>query len=239
MGRLRALPANAMIVCRIANVEEPPKNGSETSGEEGQYTFVTGCGKYAQRLIGGQDVVKQSNRGKAVILGIFAMALLLSGYAWWHQFQKSRRCREFLGTNAVQLIRLAPQVELLRLEQISGFASDSNRPQGTLRIGSETVLISQHVEITGTPGLLHARHALLQDVNYRWDASQSDCVSQWSFALRFVQDGEDVIIAFDTQCNRIGLTGTERTGPFLPELMQTFAEKSDEWEKGALAEAGR
>jgi hypothetical protein len=187
----------------------------------------------------GQDIVNQSNRGKAVIVGIILLALLLSGYSWWHQFQKSRRCREFLGTEAAQLIRLAPQVVLLRLEQESAVAGSSNRPKGILRIGGDTVLVSQHVEITGTPGLSHARHALLQDVNYQWDASQSDCVSQWSFALRFAQDGEDVIIAFDTQCNRIGLNGAERTGPFVPERMRTFAEKSDEWETRALTEDGR
>jgi len=183
--------------------------------------------------------VNQSNRGKAVIAGIFLMALLLSGYAWWYQFQQGRRCREFLGTEAVRLIQLAPQVELLRLEQKSAGTDTSHRPEGILRIGGTTVLVSQHVEITGTPGLVHARHALLQDLNYQWDASPSDCVSRWSFALRFSQHGEDVIIAFDTQCNRIGLNGTERTGPFVPELMRTFADKSDEWEARADAEDGR
>jgi hypothetical protein len=183
--------------------------------------------------------VKQSNRGKAVIVGIFVVALLLSSYAWWHQFHQGRRCREFFGTKAVQLIRLAPEVELLRLEKKSATASDSSPPLGILRIGSDTVLISRHVDITETPGLLHARHALLQDLNYQWDTTHADCVSQWSFALRFVEDREDVIIAFDTQCNRIGLNGIERTGPILPELMRTFAKKSDEWEKGSLGENGR
>ena len=183
--------------------------------------------------------MKQSNRGKAVIVGIFAVALLLSSYAWWHQFQQGRRCRELFGTKAVQLIRLAPQVELLRLEQKSALASHLNPPEGTLRIAGDTVLISQHVEITGTSGLLHARHALLQDINYQWDASRSDCTSHWSFALRFSQNGEDVIIAFDTKCNRVGLNGSENTGPLLPELMQTFDDKSDEWESRVLGDDGR
>ena len=122
-------------------------------------------------------------------------------------------------------------MDLLRLAQKSALADDSSGPKVILRIGNDTVLISQHMEITGTPGLLHARHALLQDMNYRWDAAESDCVSEWSFALRFSRDGEDVIIAFDTQCNRVGLNGTERTGPFMPDLMRTFSQKSDEWEK--------
>jgi len=178
--------------------------------------------------------VKQSNRGKAVIVGIFVVALLMSGYAWWHQFQQSRRCRDFFGTRAVQLIRLAPKVELLRLEQKSALSSDSQPPEGILRIGNDTVLISRHVEITGTAGLLHARHALLQDMNYQWDTSRSDCTSQWSFALRFSQNGEDVTLAFDTECNRVALNGTDRTGPLLPELMGTFAKKSGEWESRVL-----
>ena len=174
-----------------------------------------------------------SNRGKGVIVGIFLLALVLSGYAWWHQFQQSPRCREFLGTEAVQLIRLAPRVDLLRLEQKSTGNDDYNPPEGILQICDTTVLVTQRVEITTVPGLLHARHALLQDVNYQWDAPPTDCVSKWSFALRFELDGEDVILAFDTQCNRIGLNGSERTGPFVPKLMRTFAEKSVEWETRA------
>lgn len=181
----------------------------------------------------GQALVRQSNRGKAVIAGIFLLALVLSGYAWWHQYQQGRRCREFLGNTAVKLIRLAPRVELLRLEPFSADLGDSAQPAGILRIGGATVLISQQAEITSVPGLLHARHALLQDLNYQWDAPPRDCASQWTFALRFEQDGEHALIAFDPHCNRIGLDGTEQTAPLVPELMVTFAEKSAEWEERA------
>lgn len=177
--------------------------------------------------------MNQSNRGKAVIVGIFLLAVVLSGYAWWHQFQQGPRCREFLGTEAVQLIRLAPRVDLLRLAETPADGGDSRPPEGILRIGETTLLVTDRVDITKVPGLLHARHALLQDVNYQWDAPATGCVSQWSFALRFSQGGQDVMIAFDTRCNRIGLNGTERTGPFVPQLMSTFATKSVEWEARA------
>jgi len=183
-------------------------------------------------------LAQQSSRGKAVIVGIFLLALVLSGYAWWHQYWAGRRCHLFLGTEAVKLLRLAPHVELLRLEPestVAGNPSAGNpsQPEGILRIGGATVLIASRVDITGVPGLLHARHALLQDVNYRWDAAPTGCDGQWSFALRFAQGAESVIVAFDPGCNRIGLEGTDRIEPFLPELMRTFAEKSVEWETRA------
>lgn len=178
-------------------------------------------------------MANQSNRGKTVIAGIFLLALVLSGYAWWHQFQQSRRCRQFLGTETVKLVRLASRVDLLRLEEQAAATGQAIQPAGILRIGGATVLIATRVDITGVPGLLHARHALLQDLNYQWDAPPTDCASQWSLALRFEQDGEAVIVAFDPQCNRIGLDGTDRTERILPELMRAFADKSVEWERRA------
>lgn len=187
----------------------------------------------ANAQLEGQALANQSNRGKAVIAGIFLLALVLSGYAWWHQFQQSRRCRQFLGTETVKLIRLAPRVDLLRLEPRAAAAGSATQPAGILRIGGATLLIAKRVEITRVPGLLHARHALLQDPNYQWDAPPTDCLSQWSLALRFEQDGEAVIVAFDPHCNRIGLDGTDRTERILPELMRTFADKSVEWETRA------
>ncbi len=177
--------------------------------------------------------MKQSNRGKGVIVGIFLLALVLSGYAWWHQFQQGPRCRDFLGTEAVQLVRLAPRVELLRFDQDLASAEGSPAPEDVLQIAGTTLHVTRRANITKVPGLLHARHALLQDVNYQWDAAATPCLSQWSFGLRFSNNGEDVIVAFDPQCNRIGLKGAADTAPFIPELMSTFATKSVEWETRA------
>jgi len=186
-----------------------------------------------------ENLLNRTNRGKAVIMGIFLLALVLSGYAWWHQYQQSWRCREFFGSETVQLVRLAKRVELLRLESSSpADASEPNSPKGILRIGNSTVLIVRQTDISTVPGLLHARHALLQDLNYDWDAPPSQCVSQWSFALRFEQEGNDTIIAFDPECNRIGLDGADGTGPFNSELMQTYVEKSVEWETRAADASG-
>jgi len=180
--------------------------------------------------------VNQSNRGKAVIAGIFLVALVLSGYAWWHQFQQSRRCREFLGTETVKLVRLAPRVTLLRLEPMSADAENEELPSATVQIGDVTLAISKSVEITGVPGLLHARHALLQDMNYRW-GPPTRCLGHWEFALKFEQDGDAATVAFDPKCSRIGQEGTNRLGLFSPDLMRTFTEKTDEWESRA-ADAG-
>jgi len=181
----------------------------------------------------GSELVKPSNRGKAVILGIFLLALVLSGYAWWHQYRQGPRCRDFFGTEAVQLIRLAPRVDLLRLTELPVEESAPDSSATVLEIAGIRVRVSDEVEVTGTPGMLHARHALLQDHNYHWDKPTADCMSRWEFALRFSGDGNDTVIAFDAQCNQIGLSGSERTAPFVPELMATYAKKSHEWEDRA------
>ena len=38
-----------------------------------------------------------SGSGKALIIGIVLVALLMSGYAWWHQKQKGRHTLDFWG----------------------------------------------------------------------------------------------------------------------------------------------
>src|SRR6185436_17481722 len=100
------------------------------------------------------------NRGKLVIVLIITVALAMSGYAWWYQLQASRRSAEFWGTDAAVLIRYAPQVEFLKL-----------RPQGTSNDPAvESVAIrgvefeaGAPVDITRSRGMVHARHALVDD----------------------------------------------------------------------------
>ncbi len=183
--------------------------------------------------------MNQSFRGKAVILGIFLLALVLSGFAWWYQLRKGSHCREFLGTDAVQLIRQASRVDLMRLERLPGTTAGPGSTAATIELPGGIYRVTERTDITPVPGLLHARHALLQDVNYQWARPPGDCASDWAFALQFSSDTREAVLAFDPACNLIGVGDTDRTAPFDPVLMRTYTEKSREWELRAGGEPGR
>ena len=59
------------------------------------------------------------NSGKLVIIFIVIVAAGLSGFACWYHYQEGRLSLAFWGTENANLIRHAPQVELLTLAATS------------------------------------------------------------------------------------------------------------------------
>ncbi len=162
-------------------------------------------------------------RGKLVILFIFGLSAVMGGYAWWHHYHQGRRSLEFWGADAAALIRYAPQVEILRL---------SNEPNGeweSLQVDQAALSISQRRDITGTPGLVHARQALIEDQSFAWDHAPSSLPAEWYFALRFTEGERRVVVLWDRVSNRVRLLEGGQTAELTERMMNAYRSRFPVW----------
>lgn len=135
--------------------------------------------------------------GKLAILAIGITAVALGGFAVWYHYQQGRRILQLWGPESAQRIRHAAEVELLELASTRD--GDSGGAEETMRLGSQEVRITRRTSITRRPGLVHARHALIQDSSYDWSPQPEDrAAPNWDFALRFRDASGQVTLAFDT-----------------------------------------
>lgn len=109
-----------------------------------------------------------ANRGKLLIGGILAVAVLAATVAWWYQFHQGQRVLQLWGAESAYLIRLAPDCTLSEL------GSQAGRSR----------------ELSGQPGFIHARQALIQDASYDWLgttalAQRTTDSAQWQYELVF------------------------------------------------------
>jgi hypothetical protein len=148
-------------------------------------------------------------RGKLVIVGMVSVAAVAAGFAWWHQYLRGARVLAIWGSVHAGRIRLADDCELWRLEPRS---TDSPREVANgLAIGGRIWTISRRVRVSGAPGFIHARQALIQDASHDWSASQPDPSPRWTYALRFRDASGQTIVAFDEQAARACLAEEPQT----------------------------
>ena len=166
-----------------------------------------------------------SMKGRLTIVLIFAVALAMGAYGWWHNFRQGQQSLQFWGSDAAVLIRFAPDVQLLLLDPVP----DSNRRLETLDIGQRRLAVIQRVEISQVPGLVHARHALIEDASFDWSTTRLPDQPNWQFALRFLRKKQQVTVAFDTNCNRVALVGQTPNAKLLAERMEAFDRRRNDW----------
>jgi hypothetical protein len=170
----------------------------------------------------------QSQGTRAVMLILLA-GILLAGYAWWHAYHRGQRSLHQWGSDVASLIRYAPTVELWQLQRS---ADDGSEPPELL-IDGWAYSVSNKVDISRTRGLVHARHALVEDASFIWDSSPIGGTGNWSFALHFAGEGGQATIAFDIRNGYLVEAGARQSRiPELrlrPELASTYAVKSTQW----------
>ncbi|MBI2481584.1 MAG: hypothetical protein HYV60_23955 [Planctomycetia bacterium] len=162
------------------------------------------------------------NQGKLVIVFIFGLSAVMGGYAWWHHFTQGRRCVEFWGAEAGEMIRYAPQVEVLKL--VSPKTVDAE----TIQIQNKPHAVSARKDITSTAGLVHARQALIEDASFLWDEVPSG-PSSWDYVLRFIDGDQQVRVAFDCNHGRVQLIGTDRQATLKPHLATAYLTRLPTW----------
>lgn len=147
-----------------------------------------------------------ANRGAWAIAAMFGVGLILAGGSVLYHSGQGRRCLAFYGSEDAAMVRHAPQVEAWRLEPPNTEAGAEGGE--TIAIDGQPWRIARRIDIRQARGLVHARHALIVDANYRWDASASDGRasardSRWSNALAFSRDAARVVLLFDFQNGQV------------------------------------
>lgn len=137
------------------------------------------------------------SRGKLAILAMLLLAFTLTGISVvWHYYQGDQ-AKEFWGTKSAVLIRHAAKVEVLQLRLANGVTgSEAER----LTIDNVLFDVVQKKDISQMRGLIHARHALIEDASFHWDKTRGECQGQWNCAMRFTAGDSSAIVLFDFEC---------------------------------------
>jgi hypothetical protein len=172
-------------------------------------------------------------RGSHAVLLILAAGMALGGYAWWHAYHRGHRSLDQWGSRAAVLIRYAPVVELWELNP----QSDQRDDVSDLVIEGQAYAVLSKVDISKVRGLVHARHALVEDASFIWDEEPEKRAGEWTIALHFVGPAGETTVAFNTVNGQL-LELAAQHPPQLrlqPQLVNAYIEKSAQWTDKAAA----
>ena len=161
-------------------------------------------------------------RGQAVILAIVCVAVAMASYACWHHYRKGRKALRFWGSESAELIRHAEKVRLLKLDPGSAPLPSNTSANGKIRIGNQDLSVVREVDISSMRGLVHARHTLIEDRNFKWNSSPTHPPdrSRWDFALEFSNQEHQLMLVFDVQHHVVRDLGTGRQKVMVTEIME-------------------
>jgi hypothetical protein len=144
--------------------------------------------------------------GRLFIFFILLLSIAMGGFAVWFKYQEGRQCLTFWGSHNAGLIRHASTVEL---QVLSPDASPAEL-QAAVESGSLQLPVKENHDISDVPGLVHARHMLIEDQTYRWNEAAGKEPPGWSFALCFREEEEEIVLAFDTSRRLVQLVGSQQ-----------------------------
>ena len=144
--------------------------------------------------------------GRLFILFILLLSIAMGAFAIWFKYQEGRQCLVFWGSDNAGLIRHAPTVEL----QVLRPDVSSRDLQEAVESGSQPLPVKERYNISNLPGLVHARHMLIEDQSYLWDESAGTEAPGWSFAICFREGEKEILLAFDSRRRLAQLVGSTR-----------------------------
>jgi len=131
------------------------------------------------------------NRGKLAVLAMLLLGVGLAAFALWWNVTSGRRTLEYWGREGgARIIDEKATVELLWLAP----AADGEEGE-QFSIGQRDYTVTSRVDVTGTRGLVHARHSLLEDASFEWDAAATE--GNYTLAARFRDASGTTTVAFD------------------------------------------
>jgi len=165
-------------------------------------------------------------RGKAIILGVFAVAIVASGFAIWYQARLTAHCLELWNAENVRRIQTAEQVELLTLADDPKSTTDP-----TVAWSDQVLAVAEHRDISRARGLIHLRAAFCNDRNFDWDAEPPNDTPVWKYGLRFGgEDPQALVIPLSAEFTWLGGPGGRivSTGDSASGLAKFFGESLGE-----------
>jgi hypothetical protein len=139
-------------------------------------------------------------RGRTVVIGIFVLALVMAGGAWWRRLQESRHAAEFWGRGGAPLVVGNTQIAWLVLAD-----ERTDEPGTEATLGRSVV---NEFELTDKPGVVHFRYALTQDANFDWAGLRTvslDDPGNWAYALRFTDGTHTLHVVLERKFRWLGL----------------------------------
>lgn len=135
------------------------------------------------------------SRGSFVILLMCGVALGLSIFAAWYRYEAGNAALRFWGKDAALRIRSAGQVTLLSL---AGEQTPAKDEAASVDIQGASHAIIESDEIADARGLIHARHALLEDASLDEMATPGSLTPAWHRVLKFTaREGGATTVAID------------------------------------------
>lgn len=137
------------------------------------------------------------------------------------------------------LIRYAPQVEFLGLRPSATDSTESSAIESNRwTIHGRAYSAETTTDISQAPGLVHARHALVDDASFEWGRPRADCEANWEFALRFGDGRRQVTVAFDTHCGLVWWVEGQKQIGLMPATASAFRNKQNDWRHASPAIGG-
>jgi hypothetical protein len=121
------------------------------------------------------------NRGKLVVLTIFALAIAMASFALWWNWGLGHRSLDYWGENGSLLIRDAESVMLVKLQPGIPIPNAKDPP---LPMESRDLSSAEKKDISRVKGLVHARHVFLEDASFDWNKRLSTW-DEWQYAVLF------------------------------------------------------
>lgn len=158
-----------------------------------------------QAATGPEAIAGNKLVGRLFVVMIFAIAILMAGFAVWVKYAQGRRTLELWGTRPTWLIRHAGQVHYIRLSE----TAEKGKPAMTVSPDKPQLGILSIVDISDRIGLINARHMLIVDRSYRWGLP-AEPDPQFSFALEFREGDESIVLLFDSESETVRMQNTDK-----------------------------
>ncbi len=139
-----------------------------------------------------------SGIGRRLVVGLVVLGIGLACFAIWFQWQQTRRCLAFYGSDSARRIQVAPRVELWEPSAAAPAPLDS----------------ATRIDISRAPGLVHLRRGLVEDANFDWQrVAGSGAAWDAAFAFYDTHDAATpatvLVIDFDPTGGTIGVVGND------------------------------
>jgi hypothetical protein len=154
-----------------------------------------------------------SSNGVLVAAGLLLVGAAAAGVAWWNNLAQTRQALDFWGPEAAVLIRDAPQVTALEID----FRRSADAGSGGLvhPATGTPAEIHQERDISRARGLVHLRHALLDDRSFDWSAAPRE-PGELRYALSFERDGRRLVVYFSEDFTLATALGPSDAAPDQP-----------------------
>lgn len=147
-------------------------------------------------------VASRPSTGRTVVVLLVLLGVCLAGFAFWFQWRQTRRCLDFLGADVARGVNEAQRVELWRL---------------AAGAGPRRRVVGERHDVSRAPGLVHLRHALVEDASFVWDPAPADrewraqSGGDWTIAIAFFSRPATAeptaVLAFDVDGGAMTVVG--------------------------------